>query len=284
MPELPEVQTIAAQLQAALVGATIESVRIARADIIRHGRQGLAKRVTGRAIREVGRHGKRMTIRLVPGGALTIHLGMSGRLTLEPSGSPVLTHTHLRMGIRGTGTELRFRDPRRFGGVWFHEESESGSTREVCGNGEPGLSQLGPDALTIRTSELKVLFRRRRRIKALLLDQQVISGLGNIYCDEALHRSGIHPMTEAAALSEEQVRRLAVTIRQTLRQAINFGGTTFREYRNADGGEGRFQKLHRVYGREGQPCPACGALIVRSIVAGRSTHLCLRCQRPLVTP
>lgn len=287
MPELPEVQTIVSQLAPALRGARIESVHIEREDVIREGRRALATKCRGRKVEQVSREGKRLWFRLNGPGrndyaALVIHLGMSGRLTLDAGDTPLLPHTHLRIRFAGNPHELRFRDPRRFGGVWYllqpTDDKTCTSKNSTATRTAPGLAPLGPDALTIRTDCLREITRRRRQIKALLLDQQIISGLGNIYCDEALYRAGIHPVTPASQLSDVQVRRLADCIRATLRSAVAAGGSTLRDYRDSTGAEGWFQVNHRVYGREGQPCRQCGAIIQRSLIAGRSTHTCPNCQ------
>lgn len=270
MPELPEVETIAVELAAALPGAVVESVHIHRADVIQHGGETIAKRLTGMRFTAVDRHGKRLFLRL-DGGDLVVHLGMTGWLTLLPASEPVLPHTHVRLSFNGRTDELRFRDPRRFGGIWFFGVGENGKARR--------LNTLGPDALSIRVPVLRALLKRRRQIKALLMDQQAISGLGNIYCDEALFSARIHSLTLAHALSETQVRQLACAIRKVLRASIESGGTTISDYRGADGREGAFQDRLRVYDREGAPCKRCGAKIRRILAAGRSTHFCPRCQK-----
>ncbi len=269
MPELPEVQTIVAYLTSRLRGAVIESARLCRRDVIHHGPRALARVLRGKHIRDVGREAKRILVEFDDRSELVVHLGMSGRLTIEPASHPPLIHTHFRARLAGRPDELRFRDPRRFGGLWYFESAEQRRTV---------LSPVGPDALTLRVPVLRSLCRRHRPIKALLLDQTLIAGLGNIYCDEALHAVGIHPLTPAAALDEPSIRKLACSIRSVLRRAIDSGGSTLREYRNADGAEGRFQDVSRVYGRTGEPCPRCGVLIERILAAGRSSHICPRCQ------
>ncbi len=271
MPELPEVETIAAQLAASLPGAVFESVQLHRADIVRHGARGLVQKLVGTRIDAIDRHGKRLILRLSNGGELVVHLGMSGRLTLLPKPEPLLPHTHARFTFAGRTDELRFRDPRRFGGLWYFDAAEEKSG--------PRLRPLGPDALSIRVPVLREMLRRRRQIKALLMDQQRISGLGNIYCDEALFTARIHPLTSADRLTEKEVRQLACAIRKVLRLSIQSGGSTLNDYRRADGREGAFQNMLRVYDREGLPCRRCGTKIRRIIAAGRSTHFCPTCQK-----
>jgi len=275
MPELPEVQTIINGLAAALGGAIIERAVIERSDVIRHGAEGLAGALVGCRIERMEREGKRIIFRLAPTGTLVIHLGMSGRLTLQSADAPPAPHTHVRIQFAGRSDELRFRDPRRFGGVWFFDGAEAVDARGSNGT----LARLGPDALSIRVPVLRELARRKRQIKALLMDQYAISGLGNIYCDEALFAARIHPLKRACDLTEVQVRNLACSIRKTLHAAVAAGGSTLVDYRQADGSEGLFQLRHRVYGRKGEPCPRCGAKIRRIVAAGRSTHVCPKCQR-----
>ncbi len=272
MPELPEVETVASRLDARLRGAVVESVRLLRRDIVKAGPRSIARSLTHKTVRRVGRHGKRIIWELDPPGAeLNIHLGMTGNLLLIDSGVPLADHTHLRMRFVGLDDELRFRDPRRFGGIWLTK------------NGQPPESgrfsrPLGPDALAIRLPEFRRLLTRRRQIKALLMDQESIAGLGNIYCDESLFRAGIHPLTPASDLDNSQVAALSRSIRAVLRQAIDAGGSSLRDYLNADGEPGWFHVRHRVYDREDEPCKKCRTPIERVVVASRSTHFCPRCQ------
>jgi formamidopyrimidine-DNA glycosylase len=227
--------------------------------------------LTGRRVRRVRRRAKRLVIDLNSGAELVFHLGMSGQLTIRPVGRPLEPHTHVRIAIKGTKRELRFRDPRRFGGVWCLTGSEEYVGRK--------LGEVGLEPLEIKITEFRRAIDRRRQVKALLLDQRVIAGLGNIYCDESLHAAGIHPLTPANKLDSAQTQRLLRAVKSTLRKAIRFKGSTFSDYRRAEGLEGSFQRHHRAYKRDGQPCRACGTLIVRLRVAGRSTFVCPKCQR-----
>jgi formamidopyrimidine-DNA glycosylase len=222
----------------------------------------------GRVVDRVDRHGNRNLVRLRPVGEIVVHLGMSGRLALTaPSAAPE-SHTHFRMTFRDRPVEVRLHDPRRFGGVWL-------SVAEAV-----DLSTLGTDALGIPLREFRRALDRRRAIKALLLDQSIVAGLGNIYVDEALHRARIHPSRVADTLSDDEVRALHRAVKRVLDAALRFGGSTLRDYRRADGNAGAFQLLHRVYGRAGEPCLRCGTKIVRQVLAGRGTHTCPSCQRP----
>ena len=271
MPELPEVETIVSHLQPALHGAVVRSVVVLRTAAIRHGRRKLSSSLPGRRIERIGREGKWIIFHLRPAAELVVHLGMTGRLTITPAKAQAAKHTHVRLQFVDRADELRFTDPRRFGGVWFFDGDEAEAARRLRG--------LGPDALSIRVADLRDICRRRRQIKALLLDQRAISGMGNIYCDEALFATKIHPLTKASDLTEEQVRSLACSIRKTLRTAIESGGSTLRDYRRPDGSEGRFLEIRAIYGREGQPCRRCGETILRIQAAGRSSHICPACQK-----
>jgi formamidopyrimidine-DNA glycosylase len=270
MPELPEVETVVARLDARLRGAVVESVRLLRRDIVKGSPRSLHRALISKTLRRVRRHGKRIICELSPATELNFHLGMTGNLLVVHRDEPLLDHTHLRVGFVGRPEELRFRDPRRFGGVWLG----NGSSRQV---GRFSRTQ-GPDVLEVRLPEFRRILDRRRQIKALLLDQQVIAGLGNIYCDESLFRAGIHPLTAASDLNRAEVATLLRSIRAVLRQAIAAGGSSLRDYRNADGEPGWFQVRHRVYDREGEPCRRCRTPIERIVVASRSTWLCPRCQ------
>ncbi len=274
MPELPEVETIARQLQSRLAGRRFGAVHLGRPDIVHAASAPLERALPGRRIVAVSRRAKRIMIRLEPAGDLVFHLGMTGRLTVEAAATPLEMHTHLRVAISfpagGEAAELRFRDPRRFGGVWVLDEGMEATGRL--------MGALGPEPLTLRLAEFRGLIARRRQIKALLLDQTAIAGLGNIYCDESLHRARIHPLTSGDRLDPADAAALLRAIKQVLREAIRHRGTTLMDYRSADGEPGSFQRRHRVYHREGSPCRTCRTPIVRTVAAGRSTFWCPRCQ------
>jgi formamidopyrimidine-DNA glycosylase len=270
MPELPEVQTVVAFLDARLRGAVVESVRLARRDIVKGSPRSLQRALMSKTLRRVRRHGKRIICELTPDTELNFHLGMTGNLLVVSRDEPLLDHTHLRIQFVGQSHELRFRDPRRFGGVWL------GNGRSRHG-GRFSHAQ-GPDALDVRLPEFRRIVERRRQIKALLLDQQVIAGLGNIYCDESLFRARLHPLTPASDLDRAEVATLHRSIRSVLKQAIAAGGSSLRDYRNADGEPGWFRVRHRVYDREGEPCRRCRTPIERVVVASRSSWFCPRCQ------
>ncbi|MGQ0721998.1 MAG: bifunctional DNA-formamidopyrimidine glycosylase/DNA-(apurinic or apyrimidinic site) lyase, partial [Candidatus Eiseniibacteriota bacterium] len=267
MPELPEVETIARGIEA-VVGQEIAAVVLGKHDWVRFPPPSAKAHLVGRRIGAVQRRGKQIRIVLEPEGSIVVRLGMTGQITLSPSGEPAAPHTHLRLRLAGNGHELRFRDARRFGGVWIRR-TES----------DPAPDLPGPDALDVGLAEFRALLARPRQVKALLLDQRVLSGVGNIYADESLFAARIHPKAVAARLAPGRVRDLHRALRRILRRAIADGGSTLRDYLDAGGNPGDFQTRHRVYGREGEPCPRCGATIRRIQAAGRSSHVCGRCQR-----
>jgi formamidopyrimidine-DNA glycosylase len=270
MPELPEVETIVRALRDDMVSLAITSVVVSRRDIIHGDPRPLTRLLPGRHIFDVRRRAKRVIVELHPPVRLVFHLGMSGRLTLSQAASPVETHTHLRIAVGDDGLELRFRDPRRFGGVWCFAGGKRHRGRQ--------LGELGPEPLDMSFRGFRRITRTRRQIKALLLDQRVIAGLGNICCDESLHAAGIHPQTRADTLGAGQTKSLLRAVKSTLRKAIRYKGSSMADYRQADGRTGSFQKHHRVYRRQGQPCHTCGTSIERLITAGRSTFFCPVCQ------
>jgi formamidopyrimidine-DNA glycosylase len=268
MPELPEGQTVVSTLAPRVTGARVRRVQLNRTDIVSPMGIDLAGLLKGRKITAVDRRAKRIVFTVDGCDRFYIHLGMSGQLTLEAPGAEVKRHTHLvvTLDVTGKAIELRFRDPRRFGGVfWLGCERADGG--------------LGPEPLTLRPATLaKALARTRRPIKAALLDQQVIAGIGNIYADESLFLAGVHPLTLANSLTIEDVSRLNRGIKRVLRRAIAARGSTLRDYVNADNAPGEYRSKHQVYGREGEPCRNCKTAIERIVLTGRSTCFCPRCQ------
>ena len=274
MPELPEVQTVVDTLSPRVVGRRIVAVRTGIHDVVRPAGFDLTAAVAGRSVARVHRRAKRIVVDLDDSRSFFVHLGMTGRLRVEPADAPLLPHTHV-VFVLDDESEVRFIDPRRFGGVvWEGNPSEatSGKTGRFS-------APVGPEPLTLRpASLLKRLGATRRPVKNALLDQSLIAGLGNIYVDESLHAAGIHPLTPASSIPEADVRRLNRAIKTTLRRAIRHRGSTLRDYVDAEGVGGGFQRLHKVYAREGQPCRGCGAPIERVVLGGRSTHFCPACQ------
>jgi formamidopyrimidine-DNA glycosylase len=274
MPELPEVQTVVDSLRPGLLGQRLAGVRLNRTDVLRPAGVDLAAMLMGQRVGGVSRRGKRIVITLENRNQLYIHLGMTGRLTLAPADAPLVRHTHLVIDVPGAndsgqklGRQLRFVDARRFGGIWWlgTDEADAG---------------LGPEPLGLKAGELsRRLGQTKRAIKNALMDQRVVAGLGNIYVDESLFAAGIHPLRPARRLRPDEVGRLCRAIKQVLRRAIRHRGTTLRDYVDGAGEPGRFQNLHHVYGRAGEPCHACKTPISRIVLGGRSTHFCPRCQK-----
>ena len=265
MPELPEVQTVVNTLRDRVITKAICAVTHLRTDMVSPAGFDLAAALGGRRIVTLQRRAKRIVFSFDNGASMFIHLGMTGRLTLEQPATLRRPHTHF-VATLCSGLELRLVDPRRFGGiVWLGDSGQH--------------SGIGPEPLTMRPTTLHMRLRRTRRaIKTALLDQTIIAGIGNIYADEALHRAGISPTLCACDLDGDAARRLNRAIKYVLRRAIRAGGSSLRDYVDANGQPGYFQTAHRVYGREGQPCRACKTPIVRIIVGGRSTHFCPYCQ------
>jgi formamidopyrimidine-DNA glycosylase len=274
MPELPEVETVVTELRPHLVGR-----RILAADVLWERTlaapdlPAFAGRLVGRGITGLGRRGKHLLFSLDSGDTLIIHLRMTGRLEIVPGDSPVRAGPHARAWFDLSGGEcLVFTDARKFGRIWLAEDPA-----EVLG-------ALGPEPLNWDFDADRLAGRIRRRrvaVKALLLDQAVVAGIGNIYADEALFLAGIHPLRPGMSLSDGEIERLHAAIRQVLQEAISQQGTTLRDYRPPYGLEGAYQHQLRVYQQTGRPCPRCGAPIQRIRVTQRSTHFCPRCQPDL---
>lgn len=274
MPELPEVEHLRRTLARALTGRTVAAARLLRRDICEspNGRVRRADLLEGGAFAEPLRHGKQLALRTTDGRVVCVHLGMSGQLLhLAPGERPARSeHVHALWKLEGGG-RLLFRDPRRFGGLWtFPSLSALESSR---------WSRLGPDAASIAADELgERLARTTRPIKAALLDQEVLAGVGNIYADEALFLARVRPQRRADSLTGAEVERLTEAIRATLERAIEAGGSTLRDYLDAGGNAGRYQFAHLVYGRGGQPCRSCGRTLESDQTAQRTTVFCVSCQ------
>jgi formamidopyrimidine-DNA glycosylase len=274
MPELPEVETVVRGLQSSVVGRRVLSLRLGKTDFI-DDPPAIESLVPGTRVAAIRRYGKFLVFELHPASAteihydLLIHLGMTGQLTSRRPEEPVAPHTHVFFSL-DDGTELRYTDVRRFGRFAIVANSER----------EKILGPLGLDPLEATLEEFhRRVSGRRTRIKALLLDQSFLRGMGNIYTDECLWRARIHPMRLAANLKEDEVARLYKAVRQVLEEAIRLRGSSVSDYVDSNGAEGEFQLRHRVYQRQGKKCFRCGAKIRRIIVAGRSSHFCPRCQR-----
>jgi formamidopyrimidine-DNA glycosylase len=280
MPELPEVETVRRGLDVHLVGRRIEHVEVGRERTVRRtSRQALIDGLTGTTIVDTRRRGKYLLLGLDSGDDVMIHLRMSGRVLISPAGEPRPPHTHVAARLSGEpASELRFVDPRTFGEVVVFDP------RNVAVE-VPDLAALGVDPITDgmdRATLRRIVLGRSRQLKALLLDQHVIAGIGNIYCDEILHASRLRHDRISSSLTGREVTSLHREIHRILGEAIEAGGSTLADtqYVDVEGNGGQFQLAHRVYDRFGQPCLTCGrASISRVVTAGRSTHFCPRCQR-----
>jgi formamidopyrimidine-DNA glycosylase len=259
LPELPEVETIVRSLAPRITGRRVLEVHVLAARVMRGAPE---PDLQGHEVREVRRHGKHILLRF-DHGVLAIHLGMTGKLLLDGEPTP-----YLRAEFVLDGCRLLFDDIRQFGRMaWSHALPEN-------------VARLGPDPLELSVAEFTGRLRgRAMRVKPLLLDQRFLRGLGNIYVDEALHRAGVHPLMPAEAISKARARRLYEAMQAVLREAIAGGGSSISDYVDTEGRRGAFQESHRVYGRAGEACPACGAAVERIVVAQRGTHFCPRCQR-----
>jgi formamidopyrimidine-DNA glycosylase len=263
VPELPEVETVARSI-APLVGRRIVSAEFRCLRVLRGGDPDhMAARIQGRKIAGVKRYGKFITVSLQGGGYLLIHLGMTGRLLL---GGPRGKHTHAILTLdRGV---LLYDDSRQFGSFQFSEEFPA------------RVARLGPEPLEVPFEDFAAgLKRRKTSVKALLLNQTFVRGVGNIYADEALFRAGIHPKAIASRIRGDRARRLYDAMVKVLTEAIAAGGSSISDYVDAEGRKGFFQFSHRVYQRTGDPCVKCKTPIQRVIVAQRSSHFCPKCQK-----
>ena len=279
MPELPEVETVARGLQMTVAGRRIVSISLGKTDFI-DDPAALEEQLPGRSIERVERFGKFMLIRLSQNNSaakangtqhdasLLVHLGMTGHLSPHPAESPFPKHTHVRM-LLDDGRELRYTDARRFGRMAF-----------FAGDRLPAeLDRFGADPLEISKPQFAELLKAHKsRIKALLLDQSSLRGVGNIYADESLWRAKIHPMRIASKLSAKESSGLRAALQKILREAIALRGSSIIDFLDAEGEPGGYQLRHRAYGREGKRCYRCGTLIRRVIVAGRSSFFCPKCQ------
>lgn len=270
MPELPEVETIRRSLEPLLVGHRITDTTVILPKALRGASpEELQKSVVGRTILRVDRRGKYLVLRLDGSVALVFHLRMTGRLSVKSPGEPLAKQTTLILPL-DNGETFRFEDTRKFGTV------------DLLREGAPhAMALLGPEPLEAEWTSADLSRRagkKRTSVKAALLDQGVVAGLGNIYVDEALHHARIHPARFAPGLTREEWERLYAAIRYVLSEGVKHRGTTRRDYRDAMGRSGEFQDRLKVYGRKGMPCMSCGQTIERRRIAGRGTHFCPVCQ------
>ena len=287
MPELPEVETIARGLDSRVAGDVIESVWLgSKPEPLKSPAAEIAmalesKRIAG--VRRVGKHivfdlenggrtssAKKASVRSKTARARTpaptswiVHLGMTGRMLVCPPEQEIEKHTHAIAKL-ASGRELRFVDPRRFGRLSVSS----------------GFEAQGSEPLEVELARFVKLFRGRKTpIKSALLNQKLLSGVGNIYADESLFRARVRPRRRAASLTRDELDRLYKSVQKVLKEAIALGGSSISDYVDSDGEEGFFQLQHRVYGREGEPCLVCKSPVKRVVIAGRSAHYCPKCQK-----
>jgi formamidopyrimidine-DNA glycosylase len=275
MPELPEVETIARGLDKRIRGDVIESIWLGKhPEPLKSSPQEIASTLKHSRIAQVRRVGKHIVFDLESAQAGSekakrqwiVHLGMTGRMLVATPKEETPKHTHAIASL-ASGRELRFVDPRRFGRLSV--VSESG-----------GFTGPGTEPLTISARQFAQLFHgRKTAIKAALLNQKLLHGVGNIYADESLFRAAIRPRRQAGRLTHAELNRLHLAVKEVLKQAIKLGGSSVADYVNAEGQEGSFQLRHRVYMRTGQPCMVCRTPIRRIVLGGRGTHFCPRCQK-----
>ncbi|MBV8515347.1 MAG: bifunctional DNA-formamidopyrimidine glycosylase/DNA-(apurinic or apyrimidinic site) lyase [Acidobacteria bacterium] len=281
MPELPEVETVVRGLQKSVLGRRILSVWIGKSDFIDNPAD--LTRLSGQKIAAIERFGKFMLLRLANGddaaekvlqdapnkaASLLVHLGMTGQLAPSAPEVPFDKHTHVSFAL-DDGRELRYTDPRRFGRMAY-------LTGELLAK---EISDAGADPLEVSAAEFTERVRSRHaRIKALLLDQSVFRGVGNIYADESLWRAKIHPARVGTKISAKETETLRRVLQEILNRAIVMRGSSISDFLDANGEPGEYQRHHRAYGREGKPCHRCRTPIRRVIVAGRSSYFCPKCQ------
>jgi formamidopyrimidine-DNA glycosylase len=294
MPELPEVETIARDLRGLIVGARITAARADWAATLRsHSPEEFATAVAGRIVEGVGRRGKQLLVWLGPRevgwgvapasdssqpAVMTVHLKMTGQLFVVQAGMPADRHVHLVLSL-ADGRELRFRDIRKFGRVGlYRRDPETGEPveGEAIGVLARGAEPLAGGFTAQRFGEM--LAKRRGRLKSLLLNQDFLAGVGNIYADESLWRARLHPLRDATTLRPVDVRRLHAALREVLAEAVERRGSSVDDY-TAPEGDGSMQESLAVYQRAGEPCERCGRTIRRIVVGGRATHFCPGCQR-----
>ena len=273
MPELPEVETIVRDLRPRLVGRRLAGVQVSGHALRRQWSDDWGPRLVGRRVREVGRRGKWILLGLDRQLHLVIHLGMTGQLTVVLRRQPLADHTHVVVDLDRGREQLRFRDVRRFGSATLFAEAEQ-LDRFFRQTG------LGPEPFDLDAGYWSTrLAATSRCLKAVLLDQRVVAGVGNIYADESLYEARLHPARPGKDTSAADAARLRRAVVAVLRRAIDKRGSSIRDYVGGSGARGQFQHEFQVYGRPGHPCPRCRRPIQRIRLGGRCTHFCPQCQR-----
>ncbi|MBI1832287.1 MAG: bifunctional DNA-formamidopyrimidine glycosylase/DNA-(apurinic or apyrimidinic site) lyase [Planctomycetes bacterium] len=271
MPELPEVETVVRDLRPLLVGRSFAKIAVGRKSLRKKWSRAWEPRLLGQRVHMIQRRGKWILIGLEEPW-LVVHLGMTGQFTVVPASQPRSTHTHIVFTL-DDGNELRYRDVRRFGSVAVYPDR---STLDEA----LAASRLGPEPFDLDSASWRQSLRAtRRNLKAILLDQTIVAGVGNIYADESLFEARLHPALLGQSLKPKDAEVLRLAIVTVLTRAIDRRGASIRDYVGGTGLKGQMQDEFRVYGRTAKPCPRCRAPIEKIKLAGRSTHFCPRCQR-----
>jgi formamidopyrimidine-DNA glycosylase len=272
VPELPEVETVVRDLRPLLVGRRIRRVEAGPQQLRQPWDAAWGPLLVGRTVTAIRRRGKWIVLDLDNHAGLVVHLGMTGQFTVERSATPRADHTHLVFALDGTGDHLRFRDIRRFGSARFF--ADAADIDRLLD------AQLGPEPWDLPTARWRDSLRNTRRcLKAVLLDQRVVAGVGNIYADESLFVAKLPPTQTGADTTPAQAERLRQAVVAVLEKAIEYRGSTIRNYVGGSGRKGGYQEEFRVYGRTGEPCVRCRRPIEVMRLAGRSTHYCPKCQK-----
>lgn len=268
MPELPEVETVRRTLEHALVGERIQFVHLLYEKMVRENKDVFVSTLKGQTLRKVERKGKYLMF-ILDTHVLIVHLRMEGKFFIKQD-EPLAKHEHIRI-IFDSGKELRYHDVRKFGTMDLRTLNDYLSTDPI--------DALGNEPWDINISDFHhQISKKSIEIKASLLDQKIISGLGNIYVDETLFRSGIHPTRQSSSITSDEATRLIQSAQYVLEKATSLGGTTIRSYTSSLGVTGRFQNELMVHMKKGQPCPICGSRIIKMKVKGRGTYVCEKCQ------
>lgn len=273
MPELPEVETVVRDLRPLVIGRTIATLRFSKHRLRRQGPRARMKLLRGTSVESISRRGKWIVLALDNGARLVVHLGMTGQLKVMNVAKPVESHTHLLIDFEGGDSQLRFRDIRRFGSLTaFGDEAAVQEFFRAAG--------LGPEPFELQREYWRgQLGKTRRCMKAVLLDQRVVAGVGNIYADESLFQARIHPTRIGREVRASEAESLRKAIVRVLRRAIDHRGSSIRDYVGGSGLRGRFQDEFCVYGRTGKACIRCRSEVQCIRLAGRATHFCGNCQK-----
>jgi len=272
MPELPEVETVVRGLNDIIPGKIIKQVSVRTPKINADNKRGWSKKLIGQKFITARRRGKNILIELSGGHTLWVHLKMTGHLYYMDKKIEIGKHDHVLIDLEKDKFHLRFNDYRKFGRVRLIPTDKALEQK--------GLKELGPEPLEISAEDFTKLFKSRKRmIKPAMLDQYFIAGLGNIYCDETLFLSRIHPQKLTSKVSNKKLTELHGHIQKILKKSIRLMGTTVDTYSGVNGQTGRFQNYLIAYGREGEPCNRCGGKIIRQKIGSRSAHYCPKCQK-----